>query len=52
MVEFIKDQLKSAADDDRVKAVVLKVNSPGGEVLAADEISSAITKFQTTPANR
>jgi len=46
MVEFIKDQLKSAADDDRVKAVVLKVNSPGGEVLASDEISSAITKFQ------
>src|SRR6185369_15122333 len=46
MVDYIKDQLKSAAQDDRIKAVVLKVNSPGGEVLASDEISSAITKFQ------
>src|ERR1051326_5310285 len=46
MVEYIKDQLKMAAQDDRVKAVVLKVNSPGGEVLASDEISNAISKFQ------
>jgi len=46
MVEYFKDQLKMAAQDDRVKAVLLKVNSPGGEVLAADEISSAISKFQ------
>ena len=36
-----------AAQDERVKAVVLKVNSPGGEVLAADEISNAISKFQS-----
>src|SRR5262249_47450468 len=46
MVEYIKDQLKMAAEDDHVKAVLLKVNSPGGEVLAADEISSAISKFE------
>jgi len=46
MVEYIKDQLKLAADDDHVKAVLLKVNSPGGEVLASDEISSAISKFE------
>src|SRR5580765_6861305 len=32
MVEYIKDQLKMAGEDDRVKGVVLKVNSPGGEV--------------------
>ena len=29
-----------------VKAVVLKVNSPGGEVLASDDIYSIIKKFQ------
>ena len=46
MVDYIKDQLKVASLDDRVKAVVLKVNSPGGEVLASDDISNAITKFQ------
>src|SRR5260221_1494936 len=47
MVDYIKDELKMAAQDDHVKAVLLKVNSPGGEVLAADEISNAINKFQT-----
>jgi protease IV len=46
MVELIKDQLKRADEDDRVKAVVLKVNSPGGEVLASDEIYRAIAEFQ------
>jgi protease-4 len=46
MVQYIKDQLKMAEHDTDVKAVILKVNSPGGEVLASDEINKAITKFQ------
>jgi protease-4 len=46
LVEFIKDQLRMAERDGDVKAVILKVNSPGGEVLASDEINKAITKFQ------
>lgn len=46
MVEVIEAQLKRAANDDRVKAVILKVNSPGGEALASDRISSAIMEFQ------
>jgi len=46
MVELIEDQLKLAAKDDSVKAVLLKVNSPGGEVLASDDIYNAILKFQ------
>jgi len=46
MVELIKAQLKEAAEDKRVKAVLLKVNSPGGEVLASDEINRAIADFQ------
>jgi protease-4 len=46
MVEFIKDQLRMAEHDADVKAVILKVNSPGGEVLASDDINKAITKFQ------
>jgi protease IV len=45
-VRVIKDQLKSARRDRHVKAVVLKVNSPGGEVMASDEISRAIAAFQ------
>jgi ClpP class serine protease len=41
MVQYIKDQLKMAERDSDVKAVILKVNSPGGEVLASDEINTA-----------
>ena len=46
LVEFVQDQLKMAEDDDHVKAVLLKVNSPGGEVLASDDIYNAIVRFQ------
>ena len=46
MVELIEDQLKLAAKDHRVKAVLLKVNSPGGEVLASDDIYNALLRFQ------
>ena len=46
MVRNIKDQLKMAQRDMNVKAVILKVDSPGGEVLASDEINKAITRFQ------
>ena len=49
MVDVIKAQLKRAEEDDKVKAVILKVDSPGGEVLASDEISRAIGEFQTKP---
>jgi protease IV len=46
MVSVIKEQLQQARRDKDVKAVILKVDSPGGEVLAADEISKAIMEFQ------
>jgi protease-4 len=46
MVDLIEDQLKLAAKDSSVKAVILKVDSPGGEVLASDDISRAIIDFQ------
>ena len=46
MVDVIKAQLDRAKDDYRVKAVILKVDSPGGEVLASDDINKAINQFQ------
>lgn len=48
MVDLIEDQLDRAARDSSVKAVVLKINSPGGEVLASDDIYHIIRKFQDT----
>ena len=46
MVDVIAAQLDRARDDKRVKAVILKVDSPGGEVLASDEIYKEIRSFQ------
>ena len=46
MVEILKAQFKRAQQDERVKAVLLRVNSPGGEVLASDEIYKAVSEFQ------
>ena len=46
MVDVIKAQLDRAKDDKRVKAVILKVDSPGGEVMASDEINKVIANFQ------
>lgn len=46
LVSFIEDQLELCAKDDRVRAVLLKVDSPGGEVLASDEIYRLLERFQ------
>jgi protease-4 len=52
MVDVIQAQLDRAGDDHRVKAVILKVDSPGGEVLASDDIYKAIRKFQAEPEGK
>lgn len=46
LVDVVRAQLKRAAEDNRVRAVILRINSPGGEVLASDELYRAIREFQ------
>jgi protease-4 len=46
LADFIKEQLKEAGSDSDVRAVILKVDSPGGEVLASDDIYNVIKKFE------
>ena len=46
LVDDIKLQLKQAGDDPSVKAVVLYIDSPGGEVTASDTIYNAVRKFR------
>jgi protease IV len=46
MVSQFQAQLDQAASDSSVQAVLLRIDSPGGEVLAADTISRAIADFQ------
>jgi protease-4 len=44
MVDDARAALQQAREDDRVKAVVLEIDSPGGEVTASDEIYDAVVK--------
>lgn len=42
MVSTVKDALKQAVEAKDVKAIVLRINSPGGEVTASDTIYAAV----------
>jgi protease-4 len=44
MVDDMRTALQQAREDDRVKAVILEIDSPGGEVTASDEIYNAVVK--------
>ena len=41
-VEDVKTALEQAINDEKVKAIVLRVNSPGGEVTASDTLYHAV----------
>ena len=45
VVARVKEELRQAADDDRVKAVVLRINSPGGTVTASDTLYHMVREF-------
>jgi protease-4 len=45
-VAFLKERLEYAREDSRLKAVVLRVNSPGGGVTASDIMYSELVKFR------
>jgi protease IV len=44
MVDDMRTALQQAREDDRVKAIVLEIDSPGGEVTASDQIYNAVVK--------
>jgi protease-4 len=44
--EGLSDALRQAADDPSVRAVVLEVNTPGGGVVASDEMHQSILDFK------
>jgi len=46
MVDDLRWQLEQARNDAEVKAVVLEVDSPGGEVTASDMIYNAVAKVR------
>jgi protease-4 len=46
LFEQVDKHLKELADDKRLKALIIEVNSPGGSVTASDEIYNAIMTFK------
>jgi protease-4 len=46
LVDQVKAALKKAEDDEHVKAVVLRINSPGGTVTASDIIHHELAGFK------
>ena len=44
--DLVANLLEQAAADPAIKAVVVSVNSPGGSVVASDEIYHALLKFE------
>ncbi len=44
--QTFRDQLTQAAEDDRVKGVVVEVNSPGGGVVASQQMRKSILDFK------
>lgn len=46
LVASIKEQLTRAQQDDKVKAVVLRINTPGGTVTASDIIHHELKQFK------
>ena len=45
-VARIKEELEKASKDNKIKAVILRINSPGGRVTACDIIYQEILKFK------
>lgn len=46
LVSRIKEELNKASKDSKIKAIVLRINSPGGTVTASDIIYHEIKKFK------
>jgi len=46
MIDALEEQLVRATEDEQVRAIVLRMDSPGGEVLASDEIYRLLREFQ------
>lgn len=45
--DTVRDQLRQSAEDERVKAIIFEVNSPGGGVVPTDQIYQSILDYQS-----
>ena len=52
LLDYAQRQIATAAADDRVKAVVLRVNSPGGSITASDDLYHRLQELRDGGAGR
>ncbi len=52
LVEDIQRQVRAAANDESVKAIILEIDSPGGEITAVDEIYNSLLDFKSSSEDR
>lgn len=46
MVSLVREQLEKAASEPRTRAVVVRINSPGGSVTASDQLHQELSSFR------
>ena len=51
-VEYLLRQIRAAQNDDEVRAIILEVDSPGGEITPSDEIYEALMDFKDSSPDR
>ncbi len=51
-VETVLRQIRSAQNDDAVKAIILEIDSPGGAITPTDEIYRALGEFKVSAEDR
>ncbi len=51
-VQLTLNRIRAARNDDRVRGIILEVDSPGGAVTPSDEIYNALRQFRDSAADR
>jgi protease-4 len=51
-VEKVLRQIRAATEDEHIRGIILEIDSPGGDVTAADEIHHALQAFKRKHAGR
>lgn len=51
-IESILAQIRAAANDESVRAIIVEIDSPGGAITPSDEIYRALNDFRTSSEDR
>jgi protease-4 len=52
LIDYAREQIQAAALDERIKSVVVRINSPGGSITASDDLFQRIRRLNIGDADR